>query len=102
MCDISDLAVWLADCAETYVDEPDPVFRGDLRIRLRGLLTDFIARVDEWPDEPAPVAALAQAALAAVDDLDDELVSRLTDRLAQLASEHVPFPQPDSAPESPA
>ena len=99
MCDIFDLAVWLADCADTFVGEPDPVFKGDLRIRLRGLLDEFIARVDEWPDEP--VAALAQGALAAVDDLDDELVSRLTDRLAQLASEHVPFPQPDSAPESP-
>jgi hypothetical protein len=103
MCDVLDLAAWLADCADTCVGEPDPVFKGDLRIKVRGLLSDFIARVDaEWPEDPAPVAALAQAALAAVDDDDDELLSRLTDRLSQLAKDLTPFPEPESCPESPA
>jgi hypothetical protein len=103
MCDILDLAIWIADCVEGFVGEPDDVFKGDLRIRVRRLLEDFIARVDaEWPEDPAPIAALAQAALTALWDESDELVSRLTDRLSQLAKDLIPFPEPESAPESPA
>lgn len=103
MCeDVLDLAVWIADRVEGFVGEPDDVFKGDLRIKIRKLLESFIARVDaEWPAAAEPIAALAQAALTALDDGDDELVSRLTDRLSHLAKEHIPFPEPDSPPESP-
>ena len=105
MCDdVLDLAVWIADRVEGFVGEPDDVFKGDLRIRIRKLLESFVARVDaEWPAaDPAPIAALAQAALTALDNWeDDELVSRLTDRLSQLAKEQMPFPERDSPPESP-
>jgi hypothetical protein len=101
MCDILDLAVGIADRVEGFVDEPDEIFKMDLRIRIEKLLEDFTARVDaEWPEDPAPIAALAHAALKAL--WDDELVLRLTDRLSQLAKDLIPFPEPESAPESPA
>jgi hypothetical protein len=106
MCEVEilDLAIWIAERVEEgFVDEPDEVFKMDLRIRIEKLIENFISRVDaEWPEDPAPIAALAQAALKALNAWDDELLLRLTDRLSHLAKDLIPFPEPESAPESPA